>query len=80
MANRLLKRIRDYMEVKKHKLLNQKTVSDGLKYLGIDEKGLTYMDKKILHLMQKEFNSGPVGIDALAASLNEDTGTIGRCL
>ena len=76
VANRLLKRIRDYMEVKNHKTLNQKTVIEGLKHLGIDEKGLTYMDKKILHLMQKEFNSGPVGIDALAASLNEDTGTI----
>jgi len=76
VANRLLKRIRDYMEVKNQKILNQKFVSEGLKKLGIDEKGLTYMDKQILHLMQKEFNSGPVGIDALAASLNEDTGTI----
>lgn len=76
VANRLLKRIRDYMEVKNHKTLNQKLVSDGLSQLGIDEKGLTYMDKKILQLMQREFNSGPVGIDALASSLNEDTGTI----
>ena len=75
-ANRLLKRIRDYMEVKNYKILNQKIVSEGLTHLGIDEKGLTYMDKKILHLMQKEFNSGPVGIDALASSLNEDTGTL----
>jgi len=76
VANRLLKRIRDYMEVHNHKLLSQKLVNEGLKELGIDEKGLTYMDKQILHLMQKEFNSGPVGIDALASSLNEDTGTI----
>lgn len=76
VANRLLKRIRDYMEVKNHKTLNQQLVSDGLSQLGIDKKGLTYMDKKILQLMQKEFNSGPIGIDALASSLNEDTGTI----
>ncbi len=76
VANRLLKRIRDYMEVKNYKILNQKTVNEGLNNLGVDGKGLTYMDKKILHLMQKEFNSGPVGIDALASSLNEDTGTI----
>ncbi len=75
-ANRLLKRIRDYMEVKNYKTLNQQIVNEGLTHLGIDEKGLTYMDKKILQLMQKEFNSGPVGIDALASSLNEETGTI----
>ena len=75
-VNRLLKRIRDYMEVKNYKTLSQKIVHEGLNHLGVDEKGLTDMDKKILQIMQKEFNSGPVGVDALSASLNEDTGTI----
>ena len=76
VANRLLKRIRDYAQVKGFEKLNQKVVDQGLSHLGVDSEGLTFMDENILHLMSKEFNGGPVGIDSLAASLSEDSSTL----
>ena len=76
VANRLLKRVRDYMQVKNYKELNANITKEGLTYLGVDEKGLTYMDGRILQLIQREFNGGPIGIDALASSLNEDASTL----
>ena len=76
VANRLLKRVRDYMQVKNYKEVNAQVAREGLTYLGVDEKGLTYMDGRILQLIQKEFNGGPIGIDALASSLNEDSSTL----
>ena len=76
VANRLLKRMRDYMEVKNLTLLDQKTADEGLLSLGVDEKGLTYMDEKILQLMAHEFKGAAVGIEALASSLSEDSSTL----
>ena len=76
VANRLLKRVRDYMQVKNYKKLDTKIVQEGLSYLGVDDRGLTDMDVRILKLIQKEFNGGPIGIDALASSLGEDVSTI----
>ena len=76
VAQRLLKRIRDYMQVKNYSRLDSQKVAEGLNYLGVDSKGLTYVDEKILQLMCDEFKGGPVGIDALASSLGEDAGTI----
>ena len=76
VANRLLKRIRDYVQVKRIEIIDQKVVSEGLSHLGIDERGLTYMDLRILSLIANEYNGGPVGIDSLASSLNEDPSTI----
>ena len=76
VANRLLKRIRDYMQVKGYKKLDRNSVAEGLSYLGVDERGLTYIDRRILKLMSGGFNGGPVGIDALASSLSEDASTL----
>lgn len=76
VANRLLKRVRDYVQVKNFEKLDRDVISQGLNYLGVDEKGLTYIDEKILKLMSEEFNKKPVGIDALASSLNEDASTL----
>lgn len=76
VANRLLKRVRDYMQVKKHKQLDAKIVDEGLKHLGVDERGLTSMDKKILVLMAKDYGGGPVGIDSLSSSLSEDASSL----
>ncbi len=76
VANRLLKRVRDYIQVKKYKRLDQKIVDEGLNHLGVDERGLTFMDKKILVLMANDFGGGPVGIDSLASSLSEDSSSL----
>ncbi len=76
VANRLLKRVRDYMQVKNYKQLDAQIAREGLSYLGVDDRGLTYMDGCILKLIQKEFNGGPIGIDALASLLNEDASTL----
>ena len=76
VANRLLKRVRDYAQVTGQKKLDTVIVAKGLQQLGVDEKGLTYMDKKILLLIQKEFQGGPVGIDSLASYLSEDSATL----
>ena len=76
VANRLLKRIRDYAQVKNIHHLDQKSVSEGLNHLGVDHEGLTFMDESILLLMAREFKGGPVGIDSLASSLSEDPSTL----
>ena len=76
IANRLLKRARDYMQVKDLKQLDKKTSAEGLSYMGVDELGLTDMDEKILRLMAKNFKDKPVGIDALASALSEDASTL----
>ena len=76
VANRLLKRVRDYMQVKGREHLDQKTAAEGLLHLGVDENGLTFMDEKILLLMLNEFGGGPVGIDSLASFLSEDASSL----
>ena len=76
VANRLLKRVRDYAQVNNQKKLDASVVAEGLIQLGVDKKGLTYMDERILLLMKKEFQGGPVGIDSLASSLSEESSTL----
>lgn len=76
VANRLLKRIRDYAQVKNIRQLNQESVSKGLSHLGVTHEGLTFMDEAILLLVAREFKGGPVGIDSIASSLSEDTSTM----
>ncbi len=68
IANRLLKRVRDYAIVKKDKKIDHETSKEGLNLLEIDEMGLDTMDKKIIMTMYQNFNGGPVGIDTIAAS------------
>ncbi len=76
IANRLLKRIRDYAQVRADGLINQKTAREGLKMLEVDEIGLEPADRHILETMIKKFNGGPVGLQALAAATNEEQDTI----
>lgn len=76
IANRLLKRIRDYAQVKSDGLIDMKETREALKMLGVDELGLNEADRKYLDIIKKQYNGGPVGIENIAAGLNEDVGTI----
>lgn len=74
-ANYLLKRARDYAQVHK-KDLNKETVEEALSLLGIDNKGLTPADRKLMEVMANKFGGGPVGLGTLAAALSEEQATI----
>ncbi len=74
-ANYLLKRSRDLAQVRKSKL-TQKTVTEALGLLGIDEVGLNSTDRALLSVIEKKFNGGPVGLNTLAAALSEEQATI----
>lgn len=76
IANRLLKRVRDYAIVKKDHKIDLETSNEGLKLLEIDEMGLDTMDKKIVLTMYSNFNGGPVGIDTISASTGIENVTI----
>jgi holliday junction DNA helicase RuvB len=76
VANRLLKRSRDYAQVKADGLINWKLSQEALKMLEIDKLGLELADRHILETIIHKFNGGPVGIQALAAATNEETDTI----
>jgi Holliday junction DNA helicase RuvB len=76
IANRLLKRVRDFAQVKGDGIINEKIVEETFKHLEIDCYGLELTDRKILEIIIKKFNSGPVGISTLAASLSEKEDTI----
>ncbi len=76
IANRLLRRVRDYAEIKNDGLITLKEVDEALKMLGVDETGLSDADRKYLEVVKKQYNGGPVGVENIAASLSEDVGTI----
>jgi len=76
IANRLLKRVRDYAEVHGHRQITPQTVTEACTILGVDPAGLDYLDRKYLGMLNETFNGGPVGIETLAAALSEDTGTL----
>lgn len=76
IANRMLKRIRDYAQVHKRKAVDIHTVRDTLRLLEVDELGLDAADRRILEVMVKQFNGGPVGLQALAAMSAEEERTI----
>jgi holliday junction DNA helicase RuvB len=76
VANRLLKRVRDYAQVKGDGIINKNLAQYALNELQVDELGLDMMDQKILSLILNQFTGGPVGIDTLAASLSEESDTI----
>lgn len=76
LAIRLLKRIRDYAQVKSSGLINMKETSEALKMLGVDALGLNEADRKYLDVVKKQYNGGPVGVENIAAALTEDVGTI----
>lgn len=76
VANRLLKRVRDYAQVKAGGVIDKDTADKALKLLEIDDMGLDDIDKKMLLTIINKFDGGPVGLDTLAASIGEDSGTI----
>jgi len=76
IANRLLRRVRDYAQVKSDGLISQKEVDDALKMLGVDSMGLSDADRKYLDVVKNQYKGGPVGVENIAASLSEDVGTI----
>jgi len=76
IANRLLKRARDYAQEKADSVVTTKVVNKSLELLEIDVNGLDLMDRKILETVIDKFDGGPVGVDTLSASLAEDKNTI----
>lgn len=76
VANRLLKRIRDFAQVKNVFTIDLKIAKDALIALDVDDYGLDEMDRKILLTLIDKFNGGPAGIESIAASLREDKETI----
>ena len=76
IANRLLKRARDYALVEGNGILDKKSVNGILKLLGVDETGLDELDRKILSSIIDVYNGGPVGIETLSLLLGEDKRTI----
>ena len=76
IANRLIKRVRDFAEVKAKGVITQKVSRDALNWLGVDGEGFDEMDRKILLTILDKFNGGPVGIEALAAAVQEEKTTL----
>lgn len=76
VANRLLKRVRDYAQVKGDGVVTQKLALYALDQLGVDKNGLDDMDRRILKLMAEKYEGGPVGIETMAAALGEDRETL----
>lgn len=76
IANRLLRRVRDYSIVKGHSSIQLSDAKASLKMLEIDELGLDYIDNKLLNAMADKFHGQPCGLETLAATINEDSNTI----
>ncbi|QDE31437.1 MULTISPECIES: Holliday junction branch migration DNA helicase RuvB [Shewanella] len=76
IANRLLRRVRDYAEVKHDGKVTQKVAEYALDLLDVDEQGFDYLDRKLLLAIIDKFMGGPVGLDNLAAAIGEDRDTI----
>ena len=76
IANRLLKRIRDYAQIKADGVINREVANEALKSLEVDDKGFDKMDRKLLLTIIHKFKGGPVGVETLSASINEEKDTI----
>ncbi len=77
IANRLLRRVRDFAQVKTSaSLITRAIVTEAMQSLGIDSLGLDDVDRRLLKVIARHYNGGPVGIEALAATLNEEVDTI----
>ena len=76
LANRLLKRVRDFAQVKYDGYITREVADYALDLLDVDKEGLDQTDRDLLILMIEKFGGGPVGLDTLAAALGEDAGTI----
>jgi len=76
IANRLLRRVRDYAEINNDGKITEKEMERALEMLGVDEMGLSDADRKYLEVVKKQYGGGPVGVENIAAALTEDVGTI----
>jgi len=76
IANRLLRRVRDYADVKADGSLNSAIAGDALKLEGVDDHGLDDLDRNFLSTIIRIYNGGPVGVEAIAATLNEEVDTL----
>lgn len=76
MANRILKRVRDFSQVKGNGSIDSQITREALDALGVDYLGLENLDREILRTIIERFHGGPVGIDTLAASIGEERVTI----
>jgi Holliday junction DNA helicase RuvB len=76
LANRLLKRVRDFAQVKYDGKITSEVAGFALDLLEVDKLGLDHIDREILVTMIEKFNGGPVGIEAIATTIGEDVGTI----
>ena len=76
IANRLLRRVRDFAEVKGDGRVTSALADQALNMLNVDERGFDHMDRRLLLAMINNFDGGPVGVESLAAAISEDRGTI----
>ena len=76
LANRLLRRVRDFAQVKYDGVITNEAANFALDLLDVDKLGLDHVDRNILITVIEKFNGGPVGLDTLAAATGEDSGTI----
>ena len=76
ISNRLLRRVRDYAQIRANGIINHKVTQQALDLLNVDTYGLDMMDRKLLMAIMEKFNGGPVGIENLAAIIGEERGTI----
>ena len=76
IANRLLRRVRDYTEVNADGKITQKLADEALSKEGVDHAGLDRLDRMYLTTIMENYNGGPVGVEALAATINEEANTL----
>ena len=76
IANRLLRRVRDYVQVKQAGIISQAVAAESLELFNVDPCGLDWTDRRLLSVMIEHFNGGPVGLDTMAAATGEDAQTI----
>ncbi|MFW6180672.1 MAG: Holliday junction branch migration DNA helicase RuvB [Spirochaetota bacterium] len=76
VANRILRRLRDIADVEGDGLVDEQTSLKGLSMLGVDERGLDHMDKRLIDTIITKYEGGPVGVDTISVSIGEDTQTI----
>ena len=76
IANRLLRRVRDFADIRSNGTIDSKTADQALNLLNVDRLGLDAMDRRLLNAIIHKFDGGPVGIDNLGAALSEETGTL----
>jgi len=76
IANRLLRRVRDYAQVKADGVITANVADQGLNMLNVDQQGFDHMDRRLLLAVLEKFEGGPVGVDNIAAAIGEERGTI----